>query len=194
MKQIMKILQAIAMISMVTSTLNAYEAMYEKTRVDKIEIKTISERTALEASTQGNYFRGNNGLFRRLFRYISDEEVEMTVPVEADVNPGKMRFFVGKEDRQKSLSSKEGVKVFTMPKLTVVSIGIRGSYSEDRFRKNEKKLLEWLKKQKKYEKAGSAYAVYWNGPFVPGIFKRSEVHVPIRKKPKKKENRTQPDK
>ena len=44
----MKILQAIAMISMFASTLNAYEAMYEKTRVDKIEIKTISERTALE--------------------------------------------------------------------------------------------------------------------------------------------------
>ena len=190
----MKIPLKITLLSIVASSLNAYEAMYQKTKVGTIEIKAISERIALETSTRGSYFRGNNGLFRKLFRYISDEEVEMTVPVEAEVNPGKMRFFVGKMDRKKNLSSKEGVKVVSMPRLTVVSIGIRGSYSEERFRKNEKKLLEWLKKQKMYEQVGSTYAVYWNGPFVPGIFKRSEVHVPIRKKPKKKENRTQPDK
>jgi hypothetical protein len=33
---------------------------------------------------------------------------------------------------------------------------------------------------KKYEVAGDAYAVYWDGPFVLGFFKRSEVHIPIK--------------
>ena len=45
---------------------------------------------------------------------------------------------------------------------------------------NKQKLLIWLAKEKKYEIAGDAYAVYWDGPFVLGFFKRSEVHVPIK--------------
>ena len=37
-------------------------------------------------------------------------------------------------------------------------------------------------KNKDFEPAGECYGVYWNGPFIPGFFKRSEVHLPIRKK------------
>ena len=37
-------------------------------------------------------------------------------------------------------------------------------------------------KKPDYEKLGKAYGVYWHGPFVPGPFKRSEVHLPIRRK------------
>jgi len=47
-------------------------------------------------------------------------------------------------------------------------------------------LMEWFAKNNKYEQDGPAYGVYWNGPFVPGFLKRSEVHIPIRTR--KKEN------
>ena len=41
---------------------------------------------------------------------------------------------------------------------------------------------KWLTENKKYESLGDAYGVYWNGPFVPGPFKRSESAPPIRLK------------
>jgi len=157
----------------------AYESMYDKTPVGKIVVIDLPERLALEANTKGAYFNSDNGLFRKLFRYISSKDVSMTTPVEADINPGKMRFFVGKKDASKNLQSNNFVDVITLPKRKVVSIGIRGGYSEKNFIENKKKLETWLSKQKQYTQKGDAYGVYWNGPFVPNFFKRSEVHIPI---------------
>jgi effector-binding domain-containing protein len=163
-------------------TLQAYQSMYEKTPVGKIKVIELPERLALEAKTDGTYFDKDNGLFRKLFRYISTNDVAMTTPVEADMNPGKMRFFVGSEDRKKILKPDNTVKIVKMPVRTVLSIGIRGSYSEKNFSTNQKKLTDWIEKNKGFEPAGECYGVYWNGPFIPGFFKRSEVHLPIRKK------------
>ena len=168
--------------SLSSQVTSAYEEMYQRTDVGVIELKSISKRIALESTASGNYFRANNGLFRSLFRFISKNEIEMTVPVEAEVNPGKMRFFVGAKDKGKPLASGNGIKIKNIPRTLVLSIGIRGSYSEDKFRTNEKKLLQWLARNGQYEKTAPAYAVYWHGPFVPGFFKRSEVHIPISKK------------
>ncbi len=156
--------------------------MYEKTPVGKIMVIELPERLALEAISDGTYFDKNNGLFRKLFRYISTYNVAMTTPVEADMNPGKMRFFVGNEDKKKALKSDNSVKIVKMPARIVLSIGIRGSYNEKNFSINQKKLVDWLKKNSNFEPTGEYYGVYWNGPFMPGFFKRSEVHLPIRKK------------
>ena len=62
----------------------------------------------------------------------------------------------------------------------VLAIGVRGSYSKKKYMDNKQKLIQWLDKEKKYEATGEAYAVYWDGPFVLGFFKRSEVHIPIK--------------
>ncbi len=153
--------------------------MFDKTPVGEIKIIDLPERIALEAKSSGSYFQSDNGLFRKLFRYISQNDVAMTTPVEADINPGKMRFFVGLKDRTKDISSTSDVEVRKIAPLKVVAIGVRGSYSVKRFMENKQKLLNWLAKEKKYEIAGEAYAVYWDGPFVLGFFKRSEVHLPI---------------
>jgi len=161
---------------------NAYEAMYEKTKVGKIEVKEIPRRIALEATAKDHYFRGNNNLFRTLFRYISKNEVAMTVPVEAEMKPGLMRFFVGRNDAAKKLASSDSVKVRRMDAMTVVSIGIRGSYTKGRFQRYEAKLEDWLSRNTEYEAVSDSYGVYWNSPFVPGIFKRSEIHVEVKRK------------
>jgi DNA gyrase inhibitor GyrI len=89
---------------------------------------------------------------------------------------------VGRNDLGKSLQSNDSVRVIKLSARKVVSIGIRGGYSEEKFRKNKSALNAWLSENDQYEKMGSAYGVYWNGPFMPGFFKRSEVHIPIRKK------------
>ena len=162
----------------------AYESMQDKTPVGKIVIIDLPKRLALEAKTEGAYFDSDNGLFRKLFRYISNNDVSMTTPVEADINPGKMRFFVGKKDLSKNLMSNNYVDVITLPNRKAVSIGTRGGYSKKNFLENKNMLEVWLSKNKQFSQNGDAYAVYWNGPFVPGFFKRSEVHIPIIKAPK----------
>ena len=75
--------------------------MHEKTPVGKIQIIDIPQRVALETSSQKSYFSEDNGLFRKLFKYINNNDLSMTTPVEAEINPGKMRFFVGKKDLEK---------------------------------------------------------------------------------------------
>ena len=162
----------------------AYESMHEKTPVGEIRILKLPARIALEAECSDNYFSENNGLFRKLFSYISKHDLAMTTPVEADVDPGRMRFFVGKKDSNKARPDTDQVKVRYLEASTVVAIGIRGPYSEENFRENETALLDWLNQNPSYERNGSAYGVYWNGPFVPGILKRSEIHLPIRPKEK----------
>ncbi len=178
----MKVICIVPLLLIITQAVSAYESMYDKSAVGEIEVKIIPERVAMETSSEGNYFQANNGLFRNLFRFINKNNIEMTVPVEAEVNPGKMRFFLGADDKRKYITSGNGVTVRNMPRLEVLSIGIRGGYSEDKFRTHEKKLIEWLARNNKYEQTAPAYAVYWHGPFVPGFFKRSEVHLPVSKK------------
>ena len=182
MKQFWKVVIGLIITS---GELIAYESIHEKTSVGTIKILKIPERLALETQSDTAYFEADNGLFRKLFRYISDNGISMTTPVEAEIKPGKMRFFVGEKDKVKPIRSSSVVEVKKLSPMLVVAIGIRGSYSEDRFRKNEKELISWIKKNEKYEATGNAYAVYWHGPFVPGFLKRSEVHVPIKQKSRK---------
>ena len=188
MKQFWKVAVGLIIIS---SEINAYESILEKTSVGTVKIIKIPERLALEAQSDTTYFEADNGLFRKLFRFISDNEISMTTPVEAEIIPGKMRFFVGEKDKIKPIRSSSLVEVKKMSPMLVVAIGVRGSYSEDRFRKNEKELISWIKKNEKYEATGDAYAVYWNGPFVPGFLKRSEIHIPIRKRKTSNKNNYQ---
>ena len=164
----------------------AYESMHEKTPVGEIKILKLPARIALEASSDDHYFAENNGLFRKLFGYISKHDLAMTTPVEADINPGKMRFFVGEKDLKKPTPNTSAITVRDLEPMTVVAIGIRGSYSEENFKNNKSALLDWLKENPDYEQADSAYAVYWDGPFIPWLLKRSEIHLPIR--PSKKQS------
>jgi hypothetical protein len=64
-----------------------------------------------------------------------------------------------------------------LPQRTVLSIGVRGSYSPQNFAAGEAQLRDWLAQQDDYRAAGPARAVYWNGPFTLGLLKRSEIHL-----------------
>ena len=101
-----------------------------------------------------------------------------------------MRFFVGIKDLPKDFQDSEEVTVVKLKKQKVVSIGIRGGYSEKRYQENLVKLNQWLDQNSTYVKNGSPYGVYWNGPFVPGPLKRSEIHIPVRIADKKTNKNT----
>ena len=170
-----------------------YDAMHEKTPVGEFRIIELPTRIALEAKSTQGYFSENNGLFRTLFGYISEHDLSMTTPVEAEIEPGKMRFFVGEKDAAKKRPNTGKVEVINLDPITVVAIGIRGSYNSENFQNHEKLLLTWTDENPDYEISGSAYAVYWDGPFIPWLLKRSEVHLPIRSS-QKESKKNQPSK
>lgn len=166
----------------------AYEKAFDKSKPGMIEVKVIPQHTVIVTQRDGNYFDQNNDLFGRLFRYISQNDVAMTVPVKAEMDPGKMYFYVGSEDLKKDLKDTENVTIRIEPASRVLSLGIRGGYSEKNFEQARKNLFDHLEASEEWEPSGPAYAVYWNGPYVPAFLKQFEVHVPIEPKEKVEDN------
>ncbi len=160
----------------------AYEKAFEATKAGTIETKLIPERTVIVAQRNERYFEENNALFGQLFQYIKDNDVAMTVPVKAEIDPGRMYFYIGSKDLAKELRDSATVKIVRQPQQRVLSIGVRGGYSEKNFEAAREKLFDELAVSKKWIKDGEAYAVYWNGPYVPSFMKRFEVHVPVTEK------------
>lgn len=177
----------ILIIAVLPMIVPAYERAFEKTAPGSIEVKVIPERTVIIASREGKYFEQNNALFRKLFGYISQNDIAMTVPVKAEMDPGRMYFYVGSDDLDKDLADTEYVQVRVEPSTRVLSIGIRGGYSEKNFEQAQKKLFDHLEASEDWKMSGPAYAIYWNGPYVPAFLKQFEVHIPIEPKEKVEE-------
>jgi len=160
----------------------AYEQMFPKTRVGTIEVKTLPVMRALKHSGKSNdYFQENNGLFMPLFRYIQKNDLAMTTPVESEIAPASMMFFIGSEVDISRIDSTETIEIVTMPERQVLAIGIRGSYSEKNYQQALTQANEWIQQNTDYVPNGPARMIYWNGPYIPGFLKRSELHLPITK-------------
>lgn len=159
----------------------ATESAYARTSPGRCEVKDLPAAVSLRAAADKSYFGSENGLFMRLFSFIREHRVAMTVPVEAEMEPGAMRFYVGTSDRQRELPGTTGVTVEKRAARTVAARGIRGAYTDANYRKGLADLRTWLASQPGIEAAGAPYMVYWNSPFVPGLLKRSEVHIPVRR-------------
>ncbi len=158
----------------------AAEEAFPPSPVGEPEIKTLPAGVLLKAAAPGRYFDQSNRLFRPLFRYISNHDIAMTTPVEAQIDGAAMYFWVAPSQRTKVAGNEEGVEVIEVPERLVASLGARGGYSEENFNKVRDQLLAWLGAQPKVEATGPAYGVFWNGPFLPGFMKRFEVHVPLK--------------
>lgn len=168
-----------ALVLLLASSLRATEQAFPPSPVGVPELKTLPAGVLLKAAGKGIYFDGANGLFRPLFRYISQHEIAMTTPVEAQIDSAAMYFWVAESQRTKVAGSQAGVEVVELPERHVASLGARGSYSAGNFAQTRDALMAWLKERKDVTAAGPAYAVYWNGPFTLGFLKRYEVHVPV---------------
>lgn len=153
---------------------------YPRTASGVVELKNIPAQKVMEAEAGGSYFDGRNS-FMTLFRYIRRNNVAMTTPVETDVAENRMRFFVGQGDRDKPLPSRDGVRIADRPSLTVVSAGLRGSYTREHYEEGLALVRAWLKQHPEWVADGAPWAVYWNSPFMPGFLKKSEVHQPVRR-------------
>ncbi|CAA6692269.1 MULTISPECIES: heme-binding protein [unclassified Lentimonas] len=175
----MKGLLALCLTLLPFQFMSAYESAFDKTPVGTIEVKTLPAARLLAAHGDGNYFQENNGLFRPLFRYIKDNDIAMTIPVEAEIEPGIMYFYLGADYKDSELSETERVQVTELPERTVLSLGVRGSYSSKNYEAAKAELLTWLSEQDQWVATGAARGIYWNGPFTIGFLKRAEVHIPV---------------
>lgn len=159
----------------------SYESIYPQTPVGKIEVKTLPPRTILATGGSREPIEGRNDNFRKLFGYIKKNDLAMTVPVEAGVTSDTMNFFLGSRDAAKPLESDPNIKVQKVEPITVVSVGMRGSYTKERDEEGVRRIQGWLANNAEWKPAGEPYAVYWDAPFVPWFLKKSEVHQPVRK-------------
>ncbi|MEC8614743.1 MAG: heme-binding protein [Verrucomicrobiota bacterium] len=158
---------------------SAYEQAFARTNVGEFEIKTLPKARLIASQTDAAYFDDNNRLFRPLFRYISSRNIAMTTPVEAEMNPGVMYFYIDDEVSNEVLDATENVSVHELPERLVASLGVRGDYNEHNFNKASANLSAWLLKNPVYKATGKVRGIFWNGPFTPGFFKRFEVHIPV---------------
>lgn len=157
----------------------SYESIYPRTPVGAIEVKTLPARTTLVASAPGDAFTDRGAAFKKLFAYISENKIAMSVPVAASASTNEMIFFVGSGSKDRPLSPANGVTVQTVPEATVASIGLRGAYSREHYDAGLKRLKAWLAGQQRWRACGEPYAVYWNSPFVPPFLRKAEIHLPV---------------
>ena len=155
------------------------QSAFPQTPAGQCELKTLPAGILLKAQGTGSYFENAGGLFMPLLRYISSRHIAMTTPVEAQVSPAAMFFWVSPEEASKVSGADAAVSVVNMPERRVASMGGRGGYTRENFEATRAALYAWLKGRSDVVPAGEAYAVYWNGPFVPWFVKRYEVHVPV---------------
>lgn len=162
----------------------------DPTPVGEIRAKDYpaARMAVVTASDQGS---GSNGIFMRLFKHIKRNNIPMTSPVQMDYEGGpapgeddvvqrSMAFYYQHKDTGKTGRDGE-VQVVDVEPVTVVSIGLKGSYRKANFRKAHKKLLAWLGDNRdRYVAAGPMRVLAYNSPFVPWWAKYSEVQIPIR--------------
>lgn len=176
----MRYLATIGFFFLIMSSAHADQQAFLRTDPGVIEIKVLPAGRLLESRGDGDYFNQSNGLFRPLFRYISQHDISMTTPVEARIKPGMMYFWVSPDQVDKATEDSGEVRVIDIPERTVAAIGARGSYSEPNFQEARAKLLKWIEEQENLQVTGEPFAVYWNGPFTPWFRKLFEVQVVVR--------------
>jgi len=168
------------MCALLPSFLRGADDAYPRTEVGVCETKVLPAARMMLAASADGYFGSNNRLFGKLFRYIQSNDIPMTAPVEARMQPGVMVFYCDDlSSKRADLKDTPEVTLQSVPARTVASIGIRGGYTQESYEANLAKLREWLKGRPDLKAVGEPYAVYWNSPFVPGFLKRSEVHIPV---------------
>ncbi len=171
-------LTALAIVLGISSQASAAPEAWQPTPPGVVEVKVVPAVRLMESRAGGTYFASEGSVFRPLFRYLQTHELSMTSPVEVDVQRNAMRFVVDPRDTR-PLEDWGGVEVDSRPGRTVLSVGMTGAYSEARYLDGVQRLQGWLRDNPEWMATGEPIAVYWNGPYVPGPLKRSEVHLPV---------------
>lgn len=154
-----------------------------------IELKKYPAVRRAEVSGTMDPDLGMNAGFFPLFRHIQRRGIAMTSPVEMDyhgVSPGRApeaegwtMSFLYREPQLGPAGSDGRVAVVDAPPMTVLAIGVRGSYGLGRMQTPMQELEDWLEANPQWQAAGDARALYYNGPDVRRADLWGELHVPV---------------
>jgi hypothetical protein len=139
---------------------------------------------------EGGVAGGPNVMFRPLFNHIKRNDIPMTAPVEMGysehVESGEgassMAFLYGEPSWGMSGAdaADRRVVVEDVPAMTLLSIGVRGGYTDANFKKALSRLSEWVKQREQQVRVdGPPRYLGYNSPFVPSLLKYGEVQLPV---------------
>lgn len=127
-----------------------------------------------------------SGGFQTLFRYISrnnekETKISMTVPVieKKEEDLYTMSFVLPKEHHQDiPLPKDRRLQIEKVQRGIYATITYSGVSTAKVENEQELRLHEWLTK-KGYRASGETRVAYYNPPFVPGLFRRNEIWIPV---------------
>jgi hypothetical protein len=188
-------------------TVLAYEEPVYNTlkTYEEFELRQYESFIIAEVHVTGGFDDVGNKAFRKLFNYISNADrpqgkIDMTTPViqqpmeiSGDTNtdnakkaqekgyrfafvmPGKYEL----EDLPPPLDP--AIQLKTVPGNLIAARRYSGTWSQERYQKNEQILLQAIKGSD-YKAAGEPIFARYNAPFSLWFLRRNEVLVPVEKK------------
>ena len=161
------------------------------TAPDKIEIKQYPAYRAATYHYSGNLSEAGSQSFSPLFQHISSNNISMTAPVETryplstlESNEKTGEATVSFLYRNTDIYPQEiadNIRVEDIPAMTVLSLGLKGSYSYESYQQGLEKLKNWLSENPSYKMVGKPRRLFYDGPYKPDATKRSEIQIPVTK-------------
>jgi hypothetical protein len=125
-------------------------------------------------------------MFMELFGHIKKNSIPMTAPVDMEYertqSGGSMKAmaFLYRVSDAGPLGQDGPVAVLDVPPRTFASVGVRGDYTEENFRKALGILDGWLgKNSSEWIARGAPRYLGYNGPFTPSFLRYGEVQIPV---------------
>lgn len=156
----------------------------------EIEVKQYPEYRAATVHTIGALENAPSQGFSPLYQHISSNDISMTAPVETRYpvttlqdrsttqGDAEVSFLYRNLDIVPQEVAQD-IQIEDIPPMTVVSIGIRGSYDFATYTSSIQQLQAWLADHPNYTVAGPPRRFFYDGPFIPDALKRSDVQIPV---------------
>jgi hypothetical protein len=156
-------------------------------------------RLARFNATQAGRSGSPDDMFMPLFNHIKRNDIAMTAPVEIEYAASSEPIDTGtrRQEQQRATSmafmyaapglgtagpdpADKRVVVEDVPAMTVLSIGVRGAYTEKNFASALAKLDGWLAENpERFHVVGPPRYLAYNSPFVPWFLRFGEVQLPV---------------
>ncbi|MEG1979909.1 MAG: heme-binding protein [Victivallaceae bacterium] len=178
-----KILSLLVVLSAVATLFgcNKTPEQYQPSATKQISFKTIPAGKQIKTTLNGNYFTQDEVLFRRLFSYLEDNKLSMTVPVVATIGATSgMAFYIKPAEYAMATKSTGKVTVIDTPEQLVAILACSGNNNQEKFNSGVEELKTQLKKYPQYAIDGEFFVTYWDAPFWPSFMRHYEITVPVK--------------
>jgi effector-binding domain-containing protein len=173
---------------------------------DQIEIREYDELVVVETYVNTDYYEAGNIAFKKLFAYISGEnlsntKISMTVPVmskegnavdgekipmtspvlgERQAKGWRYSFVLpaGYALEDAPLPSNPDVKLAVIPRKKVAVIRYSGSWKEQTMREKSEKLVEWIQ-TKNFEVLSKSRSAGYDPPWTLPFLRRNEIMIDV---------------